>query len=115
MNDNNDDTGRDIDDLLEVMGASQPVTGDFEYVEVGGDVEDDAAQVERRSILRILRRLVVSADAVLSAEEVIEEVGGRAAIVRAWLRNAEVYPLRHPSGRRVYRWGDIVEAMRRAS
>lgn len=64
--------------------------------------------------LKLIRRTAVSADAVMSATEVIELVGGRAAVVREWLRKA-VLPLRHPSGRKVYRWGDVLDAMRRAA
>lgn len=52
-------------------------------------------------------RHTVSADAGLSAEEVIAILGGRQAVVRAWLRR--VPAMWHPSGRRIYRWGDVLD------
>ncbi len=75
---------------------------------------DDSEQLEVRRTLRLVQRLVVSAHAILSFEEVVRNVGGRSAEVRDWLQNA-VVPLRHPTGRRVYLWGDVVDAMRRAA
>ena len=64
-------------------------------------------------LARHLGRYAVSRDAVLSADEVVEAVGGRQSAVREWL-NSTVTPLRHPSGRRVYLWSDVLDAMRRA-
>lgn len=55
-------------------------------------------------------RHTVSASAVLSAEEVIYLIGGRAAVARQWLRR--VRPLAHPSGRRVYLWSDVLSVLR---
>lgn len=55
-------------------------------------------------------RHTVSMAAVLSAEEVIHLVGGRASVVRRWLR--QVRPLPHPTGRRVYVWGDVLAALK---
>ena len=57
-----------------------------------------------------LSRHTVSADAILSAEEVIQLLGGRSSVTRRWLRR--VAPLPHPSGRRVYRWGDVIAKLR---
>lgn len=70
--------------------------------------DDDSAESRR------LSRTLVSAEAVLTADDIIALIGGRAAIVREWLKQT-VTPLRHPSGRRVYLWGDVVQAMRRAA
>jgi len=55
-------------------------------------------------------RHTVTADALLSAEEVISLLGGRQAVVRDWLR--EVASMWHPTGRRVYRWGDVLDHLR---
>jgi len=57
-----------------------------------------------------LSRHTVSADAILSAEEVIQLLGGRSAATRRWLR--QVAPLPHPSGRRVYLWGDVIATLK---
>ena len=75
---------------------------------------DLRAAQEERAIPTIFRRLMVSADALLSAEEVVELIGGRKAPVRAWLRGG-VPTMPHPTGRTLYRWGDVVDAMRRAA
>jgi hypothetical protein len=61
-----------------------------------------------------LIRTTVSADAVLTPADVVHMIGGREGVVRNWLRDA-VQPLRHPSGRTVYRWGDVLTAMSRAA
>ena len=55
-------------------------------------------------------RHTVSLAAVLSPEEVIHLVGGRASVVRRWLR--QVRPLPHPTGRRVFVWGDVLAALK---
>lgn len=96
--------------IAEVLDEIAPSPAKGEFVEF----EITQPSAGEQAMLRRLKRLVISADALLSPEEVIEHVGGRAAIVRAWLRD-NVFPLRHPSGRRVYRWGDVVDAMRRAA
>ena len=55
----------------------------------------------------------MSEAAILSAEEVVFLVGGRASVTRRWLR--QVRPLAHPSGRRVYLWGDVLAALKEAA
>jgi hypothetical protein len=67
-----------------------------------------------RSVADALMRTTVSADAVLTPADVVHMIGGREGIVRNWLREA-VPTLRHPSGRTVYRWGDVLDAMKRAA
>ena len=57
---------------------------------------------------------MLSADAVLTAGEVVRVIGGREGVVRRWLRET-VTPLRHPSGRTIFRWGDVLAAMSRAA
>lgn len=57
-----------------------------------------------------LSRHTVTADALLSAEEVVELLGGRSSATRRWLR--QVAPLPHPSGRRVYLWGDVIATLK---
>lgn len=66
------------------------------------------------AVLDTLARTTLSPDAVLSVPEVVHALGGRQSVVRGWLRS-DVIPLRHPSGRVVYRWGDVLDAMRRAA
>jgi hypothetical protein len=66
------------------------------------------------AVLDTLARTTLSPDAVLSVPEVVHALGGRQSVVRGWLRS-DVIPLRHPSGRMVYRWGDVLDAMRRAA
>jgi hypothetical protein len=66
------------------------------------------------AIAEALFRTTISADAVLTATDVVRAIGGREGIVRNWLRDA-VRPLRHPSGRTIYRWGDVLAAMSRVS
>ena len=101
---------KEIEDLLESVS---PTPRNVEMMEFEFNTDPDPAPMPV-ALVRQLKRLIVSADALLSPEEVVRHLGGRAAIVRAWLRN-NVLPIRHPSGRRVYRWGDVVEAMRRAA
>lgn len=67
-----------------------------------------------RSVADALMRTTVSADAVLTPADVVHMIGGREGVVRNWLRQA-VPTLRHPSGRTVYRWGDVLDAMKRAA
>ncbi len=69
---------------------------------------------EARAVPLEVKRLIVTADALLSADEVINLIGGRKAPVRAWLRGG-VPTMPHPTGRTLYRWGDVVDAMRRAA
>lgn len=57
-------------------------------------------------------RHAVNIAAVLSAEEVVHLLGGRASVTRRWLRR--VRPLPHPSGRRVYLWGDVLAVLKEA-
>lgn len=65
-------------------------------------------------IEHVLRHSALSPDAVVTVDEVIEILGGRSAVVRKWLRTS-VVPLRHPTGRVIYRWGDVLQVMRRAA
>ena len=99
-----------VDEMLDDIDK-QPGTGDFiSLTDTGyGSSENVVAK-----LAKVLRRTTLSQDAVLTMDEVIESVGGRAPVVRAWLRRA-VVPLRHPSGRVIFRWGDVLDAMRRAA
>ena len=78
------------------------------------DLGDGTAETLGVKLAKVLRKTTLSQDAVLSTDEVIEAIGGRAPVVRKWLRES-VLPLRHPSGRTVYRWGDVLHVLRRAA
>jgi hypothetical protein len=67
-----------------------------------------------RVVSDALKRTTVSADAVVTPAEVVDLIGGREGVVRIWLRNT-VPALRHPTGRTIYRWGDVLDAMKRAA
>jgi len=97
------------DDLLDDLAGSPGRGQRFEHFDLGtGDLETRAME----KMVRTLRRSTLTRDAVVSLDEVIEAVGGRAAVVRAWVKSS-VSPLRHPSGRLCYRWGDVLDAMQR--
>lgn len=75
---------------------------------------ETALKKERRLLLRTLKRRMISADALMSAEGVVDCLGGRSAVVRRWLKeNVPLFP--HPADRRVYLWGEVLEALRRAA
>ena len=97
------------DDLLLLGGEAGEPDGFLEF-----NLDSTPPPSSETAALKQIRRAAVSADAVMTASEVIEMVGGRTAVVRDWLRRS-VLPLRHPSGRKVFRWGDVLEAMQRAS
>lgn len=52
----------------------------------------------------------LTADTLLSVEEAAQALGGRIAVVRVWL--APLVLPGHPTGRRVVRWGDVIERLR---
>lgn len=54
--------------------------------------------------------ILLTADTLLSLEEAATHLGGRGSVVRAWLVPL-VLP-GHPTGRRVVRWGDVIERLR---
>jgi hypothetical protein len=58
-------------------------------------------------------RYSISDDAVLTLTDAAEILPGRSSTNRAWI---EVYvePIQSPSKRCLYRWGDIVAAMKEA-
>ena len=58
----------------------------------------------------IVLRHTVTADALLTAEQVVHLLGGRQSVVRRWLR--QVPSMWHPTGRRLYRWGDVLASLR---
>ncbi len=66
-------------------------------------------RADRGPHITVLRH-TVSADALLSAEEVVRLLGGRSSVTRRWLR--EVPALWHPNGRLIYRWGDVLDRLR---
>jgi hypothetical protein len=63
--------------------------------------------------LRRFVRYTISDDAVLTLTDAAEILPGRSSTNRAWI---EVYvePIQSPSKRCLYRWGDIVAAMKEA-
>lgn len=99
-----------VDEMLDAIDK-QPGTGDFMSVT---DMGYEPSENVGAKLAKILRRTTLSPDAVLTVDEVIETVGGRAPVVRAWLRRA-VVPLKHPTGRVIFRWGDVLNAMRGAA
>ncbi len=99
-----------VDEMLDAIDK-QPGTGDFMSVT---DMGYEPSENVGAKLAKILRRTTLSPDAVLTVDEVIETVGGRAPVVRAWLKGA-VVPLKHPTGRVIFRWGDVLDAMRGAS
>lgn len=58
------------------------------------------------------RTVALTRDTVVTVDDIIEFIGGRAALVRAWIR-VNLCPLRHPTGRVVYLWGDVLDQMDR--
>ena len=87
----------------------QPLTDPSGFKSIGWPAVDPG-----RSAADALMRTTVSADAVVTPADVVHMIGGREGVVRNWLREA-VPTLRHPSGRTVYRWGDVLAAMSRAA
>ena len=98
--DDDADNTKALEDLLDLPPTNPNPSGEYELVEFATLRE----MPERPS------RHTVSLAAVLSPEEVIHLIGGRASVARRWLRR--VRPLAHPTGRRVYVWGDVLAAMR---
>lgn len=76
----------------------------------GGYLPIPPFQEDRQQASVLTLRHTVTADALLSAEEVIHVLGGRQSVVRRWLR--QVPSMWHPSMRRVYRWGDVLDCLR---
>lgn len=62
-----------------------------------------------RPFLRDIRRASVTADALLTLDDVCELLPGRDAEVRAWVR-ANVRALNGPCGT-LYRWRDVLKVM----
>ena len=87
----------------------EPLTAADGFQTFGWPAPDPA-----RTVADALIRTTVSADAVLAPADIVHMIGGREGVVRNWLK-ATVQPLRHPSGRTVYRWGDVLAAMSRAA
>lgn|GEM_PF-6217472 len=98
MPDNNPD---DLDDVLDLAVQGAP---GFVMIPSFGSTTTPPAKLSRHT---------VTADAILSAEEVVQLLGGRSSATRRWLRS--VPPLRHPSGRRVYLWGDVIAVLKEAA
>jgi len=99
-----------VDEMLDNIDQ-RPATGDFMPIP---DIGNEPSETVGTKLAKVLRRTTLSPDAVLTVDEVIETVGGRAPVVRAWLKES-VLPLRHPTGRVIFRWGDVLDAMRRAA
>jgi len=99
-----------VDEMLDAIGK-QPVRGDFMSVP---DMGYEPSEAVATKLAKVLRKTTLSPDAVLTADEVIEAVGGRAPVVRNWLKDS-VVPLKHPTGRVIFRWGDVLNAMRGAA
>lgn len=99
-----------VDDIVETLTQARYSK---EFIPINENFDDGAEKVGVR-LAKVLRRTTLSPDAVLTTDEVIEAVGGRAPIVRTWLKDS-VVPLRHPTGRVVFRWGDVLDAMRGAA
>ena len=91
------------DDLLDDPDAAPAATGQYQQFSFGSIREVSAPP----------NRHTVSASAVLSTAEVVSLLGGRASVMRQWLRR--VRPLPHPSGRRVYLWSDVLTALKEAA
>ena len=79
---------------------------------VSSDLDTSTPERLLQKALRGLKRCMVSRDALLSTEEVVEVLGGRRAEVVQWLRTADVVPVPHPTNRRVYLYGEILEALK---
>ena len=75
------------------------------FIQIAPFDDDDA-----RSANIIVLRHTVTADALLTAEQVVHLLGGRQSVVRRWLR--QVPSMWHPTGRRLYRWGDVLASLR---
>jgi len=100
-----------IDDQTEPPGSP---TGDNDtgYMEVP-DIDFDrpsAAEVRRH---RRQWRATLNDAALLTAEEVVEALPGRATTIRRWLDRVPRYRL--PTGQEVYRWGDILQTLERVA
>lgn len=99
-----------VDEMLDDIDQ-RPIKRDFMSIP---DMGYEPSESVAAKLAKVLRRTTLSPDAVLTTDEVIEAVGGRAPVVRAWLKDS-VMNLRHPTGRVIYRWGDVLDAMRGAS
>jgi hypothetical protein len=63
-------------------------------------------------LVRAITRAAISRDAVVSPDDVIDYLGGRQAAVRKWMKDSLI-PLKHPTGRVIYRWGDVMDVLSR--
>jgi hypothetical protein len=91
-----------LDDSLSPDPTPEPDEGLFGW---GHSPTEDRTAPDMTTL-----RHTVTADALLSAEEVVSLLGGRQAVVRDWLR--QIASMWHPTGRRVYRWGDVLDQLR---
>ncbi len=101
-------------DLIdEILTSQEPASRQTEFMQIP-DTDYGPVDTLGSRVLKVLKRTTLAPDAVLTVDEVIEAVGGRAPVVRQWLKSS-VLPLRHPTGRVIYRWGDVLDAMRGAA
>ncbi len=104
------DIDRLVDELIESAAGPSGYSPDG-YTPFEIDFDRPSAHELRRH--RQQWRATLNEAALLTAEEVVEALPGRATTNRRWL--AKVQRRLLPNGQEVYRWGDIIQALVRVA
>jgi len=81
---------------------------------IGGLPAPTSSYDFQRELLRTfddIRFASISRDTIVSPRDVERLLRGRSSDIRAWLK-ANVTPVDHPTGREMYIWGEVLDALR---
>lgn len=85
-----------------------PEDDDFRDIKFFKRMEREEKRWRRR-----MWRASISESALLTAEEVVEALPGRAQVIRRWLDR--VPRVRLPNGQEVFRWGEVLRHLERVA
>ena len=66
---------------------------------------------ELEKALERLHLIAISRDALVTADMIVKALRGRSKQVRNWIKR-NLVPVAHPTGRNLYIWGDVLQALR---
>jgi hypothetical protein len=80
---------------------------------IGGLPAPTSSYDFQRELLRTLddiRLASISRDALVTPSDIERMLKGRSSVIRAWIKQ-HLYPVEHPTGRRMYVAGDVLDAL----
>jgi len=98
----------DIADVQDILGI-KPDRNYSGMVEITPP-DDELENYTLSAAILALKHALVHRDSLVTASQIEKLLRGRSSVVRSWIIQ-HLTPVDHPTGRALYLWGDVLDAL----